>query len=127
MTTIFSDPIIPERTSHRYTGTFVDATGTAIPAASIVSITATLRDVTSDTIINGRSAQNVLNANGGVLNPTTGVFTLSLTPDDAPILAGGLRRQKRLLTLHVTYTDGELYHEVIYYVDALRDAPEGGA
>lgn len=52
-----------EQTSGKYTAVLVDETGTAVPASALTSLTLTLYDRDTATIINTRNAQNVLNAN----------------------------------------------------------------
>lgn len=59
--------------------------GTAIVKASLATITVTLYDKTAGTIINGRNAQNVLDANNGVV-ATDGTLTLRLGPLDNVIV-----------------------------------------
>jgi hypothetical protein len=51
------------------------------PIQWLSSITVTLTDKETGTIINGRNRQDVLNTNGGAFT-TPGVFTFTLTPQD---------------------------------------------
>lgn len=120
---VFAGVQIPERSEAEYQATFVgaDEAETALVPGAVAAITATLtrRD---GTVINGRSAQNVLNANGGTLDGA-GVFRLHLSGNDnavdAATPAGAL--ELRVLTLHVTYAKvgggtGDLYAERRFYV-----------
>lgn len=104
---------ITERSTARYTCALVDPTGAAIASAALSTVTATLTDRTG-TVINGRNAQSILNANGGTVS-AQGVVTLILGPLDTAAL-GTSELQERRLTLRATYSSGELTHEVTFYV-----------
>ena len=65
-----------------FTGTLLDTAGTAIPLANISSLTLTLTDARSGTIINSRNAQNVLNANNVTVTSTTGALQWLIQPAD---------------------------------------------
>lgn len=54
---------LTEGETPRYTGTLRDEAGTVVPAASLSAARLTLYSVHSNAIVNGRSNQNVLNAN----------------------------------------------------------------
>lgn len=54
------------------TGRVVDEDGVGIPATSLVTFTYTLYDYSSGSIINSRSAVNMLNANGGTVSSAVG-------------------------------------------------------
>jgi hypothetical protein len=92
---------------------------------AVSAITATLRSVDADTIINGRDHQDVLNANGGTL--TDGTFRLDLSgAGDLVSVTDGRRRreyQTRLLTIAVTHTGGTLPIKGQFLLRADRDVP----
>lgn len=112
---------ITEGSTALYSCTLTDTAGTAISSGAVSAITATLRDVQTDAVINSRDAQSVLNANGGTL-ASGGAFSLVLSATDNIQAAGNTRAlQARRLTLEVTYDDGAITHEVTYYVRALAD------
>lgn len=72
-----------------YSGTLTKEDGeTPIPGASLVSLTLTLMDLATGTIINGRDAQNVLNANGVTVDTvgSTGAISWLIKPEDSPFL-----------------------------------------
>lgn len=73
----------------RLTGTFADETGAAIPLASLSTLTLTLYDRATDTVINGRDAQSILNVHGGTYDATSGAFTLTLGASDNVIVTAG--------------------------------------
>ncbi len=66
-------------------GTFRTETGVAIPLATLTTVTLTLVDRNTGTVINSRDAQNVKNANGCTID-AAGNLTLTLTPSDNPVL-----------------------------------------
>ena len=109
---------IPEKSSARYACTFVDQAGAAINGAAITAILATLRAHGGD-VINSRTDQNVLNANGGSLTGG-GAFTLDLAAADT-VAVGATPLQLRMLTLEVTFTSGTINHEVHFYVRQIDD------
>ena len=120
-TTRFSDPV-PEGSSRRYRTVLKDADGVVIPAASISAITLTLKDVATATVVNSRTNQTVLNANGGTLEALTGVFTMVFSALDNVIL-GTSAYETRRATFKVTYVGGVENHEVTWPVKALADVP----
>jgi hypothetical protein len=132
---------VDEKSDAEYECTFIDAAGGALNAAAITAITATLKDVPTDAVINSRDAQNVRNINGGTL-AADGKFTLQLgeldnilvgTPPAADVFESGWKRtgealEEHRLTLRVTYTKagggtGKLNHEVRFFVQSLEDVP----
>lgn len=73
-----------QNTKARYTGQIVDELGAGIDAASLTTLTLTLYDLVSNTIINGRNAQNILNANNVTVD-ASGNLVWSVQPSDNPI------------------------------------------
>lgn len=69
-------------TTGLFSGTLLDEAGAAIPLANINSLTLTLRDAMTGSIINSRSSQNVLNANNVTVNNTTGAVNWSIQVGD---------------------------------------------
>lgn len=74
-----------ERTSVWVSGVFTDADGDFIPVSSLSTVTLTLYDEGTKTILNSRNAQNVLNNNGVSIN-SDGVMVWIMVPDDNAIL-----------------------------------------
>lgn len=112
MTTIGPDQAITERSSAQYRCTFTDLTGATITGAAITAITASLYDH-DGTVINSRTAQNVLGANGGAL--TGSAFALTLGALDT-VAVGTREMQPRTLVLRVTFDTGVITHEVRFHV-----------
>ena len=110
---------IPERSTYRYEVDLLTAAGAALPAASVSSIKLTLRDVTSDTIVNSRSAVEVINQNGGVLED--GAFSFQFEEADTAIV-GSASAERRVLTLDFRMVGGgRVTREVRFYVRNLQD------
>ena len=109
---------INEQSTARYTCTLTDVAGATITDGSVSAIVATLVNAETGTAINSRSAQSVLNVNGGTLS--SGVFTLVLSTADT-VAVGTSLLQPRRLTLKVTYTGGVLTHAVEFFVRALSE------
>jgi hypothetical protein len=82
MTTQTSQPFrFPEKTTGRLTAVVQDHAGVAIPAASLTTLVLTLYNLADGAIINSRSAQSVLNANGGTVD-SSGNLVMILGPLD---------------------------------------------
>lgn len=107
---------INEKTSAKYSCVLTDQSGTPIGSGVVSTLKATLQ--TDDgTIINSRSAQSVLNTNGGTLD-SSGNFALTLSAADT-VVSGAAKLQRRLLTLDVVFSSGTLTHTVTFYINAL--------
>jgi len=110
------DPI-NERSSRTLNIPLADQDGAALEAATVSTLTASLRDVASGTLI--RTAQNVKNANGGTL--TDGLLRLVLSPTDTQAI-GTASLQPRLLTLDLlTVTSLRITEEIQFVVRSLVD------
>ena len=82
-------------------------TETVIAASNLLTLTLTLYDVIAGSVINGRSAQNVLGANGGTVEASA--VRIRLQPLDNPIVSatlavGGVEWHVARLTY--TWNDG---------------------
>lgn len=83
--------------------------GVAISKGNLVSLTVTLYDQKTSTIINSRSLQNVLDANNGLV-ATDGTLTLRLGPADNIIVSTTTisigMKESHLARFNWTWTDG---------------------
>ncbi|MCL4848763.1 MAG: hypothetical protein KJ066_19615 [Acidobacteria bacterium] len=124
MSTLFDRVRINEGSSAQYACTFTDQAGVAITSGAISAIRCTLRDDRTGQIVNGRDAQPVLNANGGVL-ASDGAFALTLGPADTALVSETPTRTPHLrrLTFEVTFDAGVITHEVRFYLRPLGDIP----
>lgn len=75
-----------ERTSSIYTATLQDEVLVPLKLTDIVSLTLTLRDIETETVINGRNAQDALNANDVTIHATSGLLTWHMQPADNQIV-----------------------------------------
>ena len=89
---------LDEKTLASYSATIRDAAGAVIPTANITTLTLTLYDVETGTIINSRNAQNVHNTNN-VTVTSGGVLTWEIQPADNAII--GTRRRAGQYEKHV--------------------------
>lgn len=109
---------VNERSTCVVTVPFLDEAGAPLAAVVVSTLTATLRDVASGTLI--RTAQNVKNANGGVL--TDGLLTLTLGGADTAIVGTALSLEQRLLTVDLVALGGaRLTEEILFAVRAMQD------
>lgn len=112
-----------ERGSCRFSGTLSDEADDPVAAASLDDFTLTLYDLHSDTIINSRDAISVLNANGGTMGASDGVFTMQFSSLDNPIVAnldeGDTEDHYALFTATWDGGDGQLSFIVRLRVKAL--------
>jgi hypothetical protein len=77
---------INERSTAKYTtDALLDEDGAVVPAASLTTATLTLYDLTTGTILNSRSSQNILNANNVTIT-AGGVLSWVLQPADNAIV-----------------------------------------
>jgi hypothetical protein len=114
---------IPEGSHHYYDCTLEDQ-GTAIQFAAITAIEGWLDDAVSGTVINSRTAVNLLNLNDGVLSSGAGGvanFRWNLTDLDAKIVDTTRTVEEHRITLRFTYTRsglsaGKLTRKVLYRV-----------
>lgn len=80
---------INEGNSFVYTATLLDENSTAIPLSVINSLTLTLFDAGTGTIINNRNGQDVLNTNQVTVHATSGLLTWAGLPADNAIVDSG--------------------------------------
>jgi hypothetical protein len=127
---------VNERTSPDYYATLVDPTGALVPGSLLTTLTLTLYDVVSGSVLNSRNAQNVLNLNDVTVYNTAQSVTLSggtvvsfnlwwaMRAADNVIL--GTRELERHVALFTaTWTDAnnkprQLEHEIVILVTNLQ-------
>ena len=96
---------VNQLSSFRVTSTLLDETGAVVPAASLTTFTLTLYDRATNAIINSRSAQNILNANGVTVD-SSGNMVWTGTPSDAPILNSTRTSEQHVALFHYTWSSG---------------------
>jgi hypothetical protein len=95
-----------EDASALLTGTLTDEAGAAVPAAQLTTLTLTLYDKVTGSIINGRNAQNVLNANGVTVS-AAGALAWTMDPLDNPIVTAGSSKERHVALFKWTYGAGK--------------------
>lgn len=93
-----------ERSSGRLSGRLVDEVGVAVPTP--LTMTATLYDRDTGTVINGRNDQNILGVNGGSVDGS-GNFVFHLSPADNVIVNTENAYEMHHLLLKWTYNNGQ--------------------
>lgn len=104
MPATLADPI-REGTTCALTATLRDEAGAAVPGASLQSLLLTLYRRRDGKILNGRQRQNILNANGGVVD-AAGKLTLTLGGLDNAVLDPAARLEEHACLLEFTYAGG---------------------
>jgi len=99
---------VPEKTTVRYRGTFVDEDGSPIPSANMTTITLTmyLKDTAGNTPIGTWTDQSVLDENGGTFGATDGILTLYIDPADTAMVDQARSRERHQLDFAFTYNGG---------------------
>lgn len=121
-----SDRIINERSSKTYTFTLLDDDDTAIPLASISTLTLTL-DTPDGTVINSRTSQDVKNANNVTVHATSGLVTWTMQPADNQIVSSDVTdrtQETHRATWVVTLSDGRSFtYRETFQIIALDNVP----
>jgi hypothetical protein len=93
-----------EQTTGRYTATMYDETGATIDGTAMTTLTLTLYDNRTGSIINSRSAQNVKNANGVTL-AASGALTWTISTSDS-VMVGRAGRERHTALFIGTWDTG---------------------
>lgn len=114
-----------EHSSATYKGTLLDADGNPVPASLLTRAELTLYDIKSNTIINGREAQDVLNTNGVAFNED-GTFIWAITPDDNAVLNQASKKttEEHVALFLFEWPSGHLHHNVPISVTLMHRVPE---
>ena len=124
LTNAVSTRTVNEGGYFKYTSTLLDEDSTALALASVDTLTMTLYEVQGDTVINSRSAQDVLNTNSVTLHATSGLLTWTALAADNPIVnsPGAGEYEQHIAVFTLTYsTTKTLNHEVAIYVKQLNE------
>jgi sugar lactone lactonase YvrE len=111
---------VKEKTSALYTADVQDHQENAIGSSDLGTLTLTLYDVDTNTIINSRNAQNVLNANGVALD-ANGNLSWVMSADDNTIVTSTTVQESHIALFQWTWDSGNKAgkHEVQIYVENL--------
>ena len=103
---------INEATTGRYTATMYDETGAVIDGTALTTLTLTLYDKKTGTVINSRNALNALNANG-VAVTSAGALTWTIAKEDT-IVVGTAQMEWHVAVFSGTWSSGakRFVHEI---------------
>ncbi len=115
---------VNERTTRKYLAQFQDENGAPIPAASLTTVKLTLIDAATGQTINGRLKQNVLNANGVVIDGS-GNLAWTMTPADNAIITPSVGLETHTALFEWTWAAGSKANnkEVTFFVVNLNQVP----
>jgi len=121
MATIFH---VREKTTRRYTAALKDETGAAVGSGALSSLKLTLYNRADGSIINARNQQNVLNANGVVVD-SGGNLTWTMEPADSPIVDATLSYEEHVALFEIGWSSDakKNNHEVIIRVENVNKIP----
>ena len=116
-----------EGTTPRYTCTIVDEDNEPIPDTDLTTLTVTIHDVATGTIINDREQQDALNDNGVTVN-TDGELVFDMEADDMAIVSTTIAEgaiEEHCLLFEWTYNSGDKAgkHRVVLLVKSLDHVP----
>jgi hypothetical protein len=113
--------LIAEKTTQVLTCTIKDETDTVIPVAQIGTLTLTLYNQESRSIINTRDNQNVLNANNVTVHSTSGLLTWLLQPADTAIETTSKSIEVRVALFQWTFGSSKQgKHEIVFKIRNLE-------
>jgi hypothetical protein len=104
-------PALTERTSAQYKAQLQDPTGAGVPASTLLTLALTLYDLATGTVINGRSQQNVLNANNVTVD-ASGNLVWAIQGADNSIVTASLAIETHIALFEASWATGECKHEV---------------
>jgi len=112
---------LDEKTIAKYKATITDEDQAAIASSSLSTLTLTLYDVETGTIINSRNGQNILNANNVIID-SDGLLTWTIQAADNEIV--GTRRragqyEKHVALFEYTWSSKASKHELILEIRQL--------
>ncbi len=90
-----------------FSATLKDEDDVAISLASISALTLTLKNATTGTVINSRSAQNVLNANNVTVHATTGALLWEIQPADTTLEVSSESVEEHTAEFELTWASGK--------------------
>lgn len=107
-----------ELSTFAYTAYLKDCDGTPIPLDAIDTIKLTLYNAKDGTKINGRDQQDVKNANGVTIHPTSGLLTFRGSPADSPVFDDCVVREVHIALFEWTYNNSDGgQHQVAFLVE----------
>lgn len=119
-----SERKVRERCTAKYTATIQDESGTALASTDLTTLTLTLYDLASETILNSRNRQNVLNANNVIID-VAGVLTWTMQPADNVLVDTTAKQERHVALFEWTWDSGGKAgkYEVKIDVENLKKVP----
>lgn len=96
---------VGEQVTALITGVIADAAGAALGASAITTLTLTLYEKRTGSILNSRNAVNIKNANGGTVD-SSGNLALTLDPADNALLTQAVAHETHVALIRWTYNVG---------------------
>ena len=96
---------VPELSTPVYRSALIDDLGEPVQGALLTTLTLTVLQEYTLTVVNGRDGQNVLNTNGVTID-TDGLLRWGLTVDDTVILNDALRKEMHRALFTWTFDSG---------------------
>lgn len=110
--------VVNEKASAIYSSTLKDASGVVIPLADITALTLSLYslDDPDRAAINSRSAQSVLNENGGTYHATSGELSIVLSPLDNVMVDQTRAQERHIGEVRWFYNGGNASGSTVFMV-----------
>jgi hypothetical protein len=110
---------VRERSTGSYTATLQDEAGSPIALVSLTSLTLSLYDVNTGTVLNSRNNQNVLNLNNVTFGVTGGLLTWSVQAADNAVV-GSRSLERHRAVFEYTWASGAKrdWHRIELLVEA---------
>jgi hypothetical protein len=111
---------VNEKVTARYSAIIQDETETALAGSNLQTLTLTLYDKATGTIINSRNDQDVLNTNGVSVDGSGNVVWI-MEPEDNAVVTATSKVEKHIALFEWTWDSGnkEGRHEVVLQVKNL--------
>ena len=115
--------VFAEKKTAKITATLKDEDGSVLALVSVDTLTPTLYEEVTGTIINSRSRSNIKNTGGGTLHATSGAFTLTFAPADMAFIQTDPTREWHIATISSTSNSGAVdgCHELAYQCEHLAE------
>lgn len=114
---------VQEESSYELTIPWLDQADAPLPLVEVATLILTLYEVRSGTIINSRSAQDILNANGVTFHATTGIMVWTIQPSDTTFATTTRKETHRALFELTLGTGGKKKVQVDLVVSNLQRVP----
>jgi len=107
--------VVKELTTATISFSLVDEADVAIPLSSLLTLTLTVKDMATETVVNGRDEQNIKNANGVTVD-ASGNVSWPMTQLDTTLVTASASSELHRALVDFTYDVSGVtkrYHEAI--------------